>query len=120
MILTKEPLSSMNLQPMPTALPLSTTGKKITSRVMNIPDKLWNTPPGLSSCRRKRIRNLRSQRENLNEDCLAVAHLLTGPVLGARKNHGRKLVEPAQTARAGRAMDGREPVSRSCHRYFTY
>jgi len=77
---------------MRTALPLCTTGKKITSRVMNIPDKLWNTPPGLSSCRRKLIRSLPSQRESRNEARPAVARLCTGQSLSAVKDHERKFV----------------------------
>jgi hypothetical protein len=78
---------------MRTALPLCTTGKKTTSRVMNIPDKLWNTPLGLSSYRKKLIRSLRSQRENRNEACPAVERLLIGLALSAMKDCGRKFVE---------------------------
>jgi hypothetical protein len=93
MILTKEPPSSTNSQPMRTALLLCTTGKKITSRVMNIPDRPWSMPPGLSSCRRKLIKSLPSQRESRNEACPAVARLCIGQALSAVKDHGRKFVE---------------------------
>jgi hypothetical protein len=51
-------------------------------------------PAGLSSCRRKLIRNLRSQRENRNEACPAVARVLIGPALSAVKDHGRKSWKP--------------------------